>query len=81
MFQQIVLRRFSARKSGMLHKNEITSLDENEQIHILRALELTNWRIGGEKGAAKLLGIKRTTVNARMKKLNIQSTMNEKTHP
>lgn len=45
---------------------------ENERDHILRALEVTNWRIGGDGGAAKLLKIKRTTLNARMKKLNIQ---------
>jgi transcriptional regulator of acetoin/glycerol metabolism len=35
-------------------------------------LEFTNWKISGERGAAKLLGIKRTTLESRMKKLNIQ---------
>ena len=53
-------------------KEEISSLDENEKNHILKALKLTNWRISGEKGAAKILNIKRTTLEARMKKLGIQ---------
>jgi formate hydrogenlyase transcriptional activator len=39
---------------------------------ITRTLEKTNWRVSGERGAAKLLGIKRTTLEARMKKLSIE---------
>jgi transcriptional regulator with GAF, ATPase, and Fis domain len=49
----------------------ITSLEENEKRHIIKALETTNWKISGENGAAKLLDIKRTTLEARIKKLNI----------
>jgi len=63
---------FSPRKIGILQKDEITSLNENERNHIIKALDYTNWRISGNFGAAKLLRIKRTTLNARMKKLNIQ---------
>ncbi len=50
---------------------KIPTLEENERNHILKALESTNWRISGEKGAAKLLGMKRTTLESRMKKLGI----------
>ena len=53
-------------------KNKFTTLSENEKAHILKALKFTNWRVSGEKGAAKLLGIKRTTLEARMKKLGIE---------
>jgi len=63
---------FSPRKIGILQKDEISSLNENERSHIIKALDYTNWRISGNFGAAKLLSIKRTTLNARMKKLNIQ---------
>jgi PAS domain S-box-containing protein len=49
----------------------INTLEENERKHILKALNQTKWRVGGENGAARLLGIKRTTLQARMKKLNI----------
>ncbi|MCH8128051.1 sigma 54-interacting transcriptional regulator [candidate division KSB1 bacterium] len=59
---------------GVLQKEEITTLEENERSYILKALEFTNWKISGERGAAKLLGIKRTTLESRMKKLNIQRT-------
>jgi len=39
--------------------------------HIGNVLEATGWRIHGKNGAAELLGLKRTTLNARMKKLGI----------
>ncbi len=63
---------FSPQRMGIPQKDKIANLTENERSHILRALEFTNWRIGGDRGAAELLGVKRTTLNARMKKLNIQ---------
>ena len=47
------------------------TLEEMERAHILEALERTGWRVSGEKGAAKLLGLKPTTLEARMKKLGI----------
>jgi len=53
-------------------EHTISSLEESERQHILKALDMTNWRISGENGAAALLNIKRTTLQARMKKLDIQ---------
>ena len=50
----------------------VSTLEEAERAHILRALQQTRWRIGGPKGAAAALGMKRTTLQARMRKLNIQ---------
>jgi len=47
------------------------TLEEMERAHILEALERTGWRVSGERGAAKLLGLKPTTLEARMKKLGI----------
>ena len=37
----------------------------------LAVLEETGWRVSGERGAANILGLKRTTLEARMKKLGI----------
>ncbi len=51
---------------------EIITLADNERAHILSILKLTNWRISGEKGAAKILDLNRTTLEARMKKLGIE---------
>ncbi len=60
------------RKDVPSKKRKITTLEENEHSHILKALEFTNWKVSGKRGAAKLLGMKRTTLEARMKKLEIQ---------
>ena len=48
------------------------TLEDAEREHILRVLRETNWRLGGAGGAAERLGMKRTTVQSRMKKLGIR---------
>ncbi len=50
----------------------LPTLQELEREHIIQVLELAGWRVSGEKGAAKLLGLKPTTLEARMKKLGIK---------
>jgi formate hydrogenlyase transcriptional activator len=45
-----------------------TTLDEAEQAHIGRTLEQTGWRIEGPGGAAKLLGLRPSTLRSRIKK-------------
>ena len=50
----------------------IGTLEEAERQHILDALEQTRWRISGEQGAARILGVKPTTLEYRMKKLGIE---------
>jgi len=50
----------------------IATLEEAERQHILRALRQTQWRIAGPRGAANLLGMKRTTLQARIRKLGIR---------
>jgi formate hydrogenlyase transcriptional activator len=50
----------------------LPTLAEADRQHILRALRQTEWRIAGPKGAAALLGMKRTTLQARMRKLGIR---------
>jgi formate hydrogenlyase transcriptional activator len=52
--------------------SSISTLVEADRHHILRALRQTEWRIAGPKGAAALLGMKRTTLQARMRKLGIR---------
>ena len=42
-----------------------------ERVHILRVLEATGWRIRGKNAAADVLGLKPTTLEARMAKLGI----------
>jgi formate hydrogenlyase transcriptional activator len=47
------------------------TLEAVERAHILRVLNETHWVIGGASGAAARLGINRTTLNNRLRKLNI----------
>ena len=42
-----------------------------ERDHILRALEATNWVLAGPRGAAARLGMKRTTLQSKMRKLGV----------
>jgi formate hydrogenlyase transcriptional activator len=46
-------------------------IDERQRGEIERVLEETKGRVGGAEGAAARLGINRTTLLARMKKLRI----------
>jgi len=49
----------------------ISSLAQVQWDHIVHALEASNWIIGGRNGAAERLGMKRTSLVYRMKKLRI----------
>lgn len=50
----------------------MSSLEEIERSHIIAVLEHTSCRIRGENGAANILKIKPTTLEAKMKKLGIK---------
>jgi PAS domain S-box-containing protein len=52
------------------------TLQNMERRHILEVLERTGWRISGKNGAAEILGIKRTTLQSKMKVLGIKRTTN-----
>ena len=51
--------------------NGANTLEAVERDHILRVLSETGWVIGGPGGAAARLGMNRTTLNHRMRKLGI----------
>ena len=48
------------------------TLRDVEKRHILKVLEKTGWQVSGERGAARLLDLKPTTLDARMRKLGIR---------
>ena len=58
---------------GVQSQKEIDSvlLRDVEWNHIQKILKQTGWRVRGKAGAAELLGLKPTTLDARMKKLGI----------
>src|SRR5262249_19495764 len=47
------------------------TLESVEREHILKVLHDANWVIGGPTGAAARLGMNRTTLNNRLRKLGI----------
>ena len=47
------------------------TLADAERLHIVHALRDSNWVLGGTDGAAARLGMKRTTLQSKMKKLGI----------
>jgi formate hydrogenlyase transcriptional activator len=55
----------------------MTGLQEVERDHIIRALDASNWVVGGRNGAAERLGMKRTSLVYRMQKLRISRRARE----
>jgi formate hydrogenlyase transcriptional activator len=53
--------------NGALHD----VLEQSERQQILKALERSNWVVAGPKGAAAYLGMKRSTLQQRIRKLGI----------
>jgi transcriptional regulator with GAF, ATPase, and Fis domain len=47
-------------------------LQRRERKNLMTVLEKTHWRIKGDNGAAELLGVKATTLKARIKKLGLK---------
>jgi DNA-binding NtrC family response regulator len=56
---------------GMKIDEKTSSLEDIEKQHILKVLEITNWRVSGPKGAAKILKMNASTLFSRMDKLDI----------
>jgi PAS domain S-box-containing protein len=53
-------------------KPDDSALADLERRHIVGILGQTGWRISGNSGAAQILGMKRTTLQSRIKKLGIR---------
>jgi chemotaxis protein methyltransferase CheR len=56
-------------------KHLITSqktMESVERDHILQILEQTHWKVGGKNSTSEILGLDRSTLRARMRKLDIR---------
>ena len=51
--------------------SDVCTLADADRAHILATLRKTNWIVGGRNGAAARLGLNRTTLIAKMRKLRI----------
>jgi formate hydrogenlyase transcriptional activator len=57
---------------GLSETDGTQDLHDMERMHIVSVLERVGWRLSGRGGAAEALGLKRTTLQATMKRLGIE---------
>jgi transcriptional regulator with GAF, ATPase, and Fis domain len=60
------------RASTRTRERQSENLKDVERAHIVRMLEGCGWKVRGKDGAAERLGLKRTTLQSRMKRLGIR---------
>jgi transcriptional regulator with GAF, ATPase, and Fis domain len=58
--------------NGDSNGKDALTLDDAQRVHIERALQTTNGKVYGDDGAAKLLGMKPSTLQSRMRKLGVR---------
>jgi formate hydrogenlyase transcriptional activator len=63
--------RRSTAAAGAKAERGAETLEDADRRHIIAALERTNWVLAGPNGAAARLGVKRSTLQFRMRKLGI----------
>jgi len=68
---RVPLRDLHHRTITVSQNRQHQTLEEAERSHILQTLKQTRWVLGGPNGAAARLGINRSTLQFRMKKLGI----------
>ena len=59
-------------KLASMETEDTPSLEDTERRHIVSVLERTGWRVAGKAGAAEILGLNRSTLLSKMKKLGIR---------
>ncbi len=64
----------SSRAAAATSSSDAATLEEAERQHILQTLEKCNGVVGGPTGAAKALGLNRTTLLSKMKRLGIKGS-------
>jgi len=65
------LEELTSQEAVYMSQTQLSTLEEIEREHVIRALKESNWVTGGPKGAAAKLGMKRTTLAYRIRKLGI----------
>ena len=73
----LVLGDWLSQNIGMQDKSALPTLDQLQKEHIIQVLDITQGKISGENGASRILGLNRSTLQSRMKKLGIR--INRKT--
>ncbi len=68
---EVPMMALGTRGNGAPHHSESDTLEEAERRHIVGILDQTHWVVAGPNGAAARLGMKRSTLQFRMRKLGI----------
>ena len=78
-----VLRLPLGLKQTVMQSSELAArtLADADREHILETLNQTNWLIGGQDGAATRLGLPRTTLIYKMRKLGIETRRSSRARP
>jgi transcriptional regulator with GAF, ATPase, and Fis domain len=70
---EVVVKRGTTHPAAIAPASDtLVTLDENERVHIRRALAAAGGKIHGPQGAAQILGINPSTLRSRMQKLGIE---------
>ncbi len=67
----VPLTSLNGRTQAPVRETASETLEQSDRRHIIAALETSNWVIAGPNGAAVRLGMKRSTLQFRMRKLGI----------
>ena len=59
-------------KENPENQKTFSTLHDMERDYIVKVLQNSKWKVSGKNGAAEILGLKPTTLEARMKKLGIE---------
>ncbi|HXL45302.1 MAG TPA: sigma 54-interacting transcriptional regulator [Candidatus Binatia bacterium] len=68
----VPLEHLARRSTPLARGDSESTLELVKRAHVIRVLEETNWIVGGARGAAARLGMKRTTLQSYMKRLAIE---------
>src|SRR5437868_6876721 len=71
----VSVRDLNSRIANGHEDNHGFTLEEVERNHILATLKQTQWVVSGPRGAASRLGLNRSTLHFRMKKLGISRSL------
>jgi len=69
---KLVLGNWLSKADSQSDRTEVLPLEEIERQYIIQILEMAQWKVSGEKGAATILDINPQTLVSRMKKLGIR---------
>ena len=73
---KLQLKNWTTADLDVIEKNALSTLDDLQREHIMKVLKSTSGKVGGEHGAAKILGLHRTTLQSKMKRFGIKIERN-----